>query len=61
MVQCEGMYLPLKGVDKGKTFHAGTTRACGYLIDVCGENCKERVYAYTRVISVVLEEKDTLI
>ena len=31
------MYLSLKGTDKGKTFHAAATRACGYLIDVCGE------------------------
>ena len=44
------MYLALKGVDKGKTFHAAATRACGYLVDVCGEKALSD-YARTDAIT----------
>ena len=43
------MYLSLKGADKGKTFHAAATRACGYLIDVCGEKLLSN---YTRIDAI---------
>ena len=43
------MYLDLKGVDKGKTFHAAATRACAYLIKVCGE---KELAEYTRADAV---------
>lgn len=43
------MYLSLKGVDKGKTFHAAATRSCGYLIDVCGEKVLSE---YTRADAI---------
>ena len=43
------LYLSLKGVDKGKTFHAAATRACGYLIDVSGE---KRLPEYTRADAI---------
>lgn len=32
-----GIYLRLKGADRPATFHRAAERACGYVIDVCGD------------------------
>jgi integrase len=31
------LYLKLKGTDKSKSFHRAAERACGYVIDTCGD------------------------
>ena len=43
------MYLDLKEADKGKTFRAAATRACAYLVKICGEKA---LTEYTRADAV---------